>query len=107
MEEDSNKIKQNGDETIDNNKPLNNVYKIEIKVDSKEDGKEKVNNEFQNKINYRENEMLIGPKPVPIDIIDKVKKSICKMIIENKKDIFHYTGFFMKINNSKKYLITA
>ena len=54
----------------------------------------------------KEKELLTGHKPVPIEIIDKVKKSICKIIIKDKEKINYGSGFFMKIDNSKKYLIT-
>ena len=42
-----------------------------------------------------------------MDIANKAMKSICKIIIKgiNKNNIYG-TGFFMKISNSLKYLIT-
>ena len=56
--------------------------------------------------NIKEKEMLTGHKPVPIELIDKVKKSICKIIIKDKEKMNFGTGFFMKVDDSKKYLIT-
>ena len=58
--------------------------------------------------NGKKDEILIGDnKPVPMNIANKVMKSICKIIIKgiNKNNIYG-TGFFMKISNSLKYLIT-
>ena len=47
-----------------------------------------------------------GPKPLDIDILNKVRKSICKIIV-NKEGRNHYgTGFFMKVSDSLRYLIT-
>ena len=58
--------------------------------------------------NEKKDEILIGnQKPVPMNIANKVMKSVCKIIIKgiNKNNIYG-TGFFMKISNSLKYLIT-
>jgi len=58
--------------------------------------------------NGKKDEILIGDnKPVPMNIANKVMKSICKIIIKgiNKNNIYG-TGFFMKISNSLKFLIT-
>ena len=52
------------------------------------------------------NEALIGHKPVPLSIINKVKESICKIIIKKKGGILYGTGFFMKISESSKFLFT-
>ena len=64
-------------------------------------------------INYPENnqniikpELLMGNKPVPMNIANKATKSICKITIKTKRKSFYGTGFFMNITNSKKYLIT-
>ena len=58
--------------------------------------------------NGKKDEILIGDnKPVPMNIANKVMKSICKIIIKGiNKNIIYGTGFFMKISNSLKYLIT-
>ena len=58
--------------------------------------------------NEKKDEILIGnQKPVPMNIANKVMKSVCKIIIKgiNKNNIYG-TGFFMKISNSLKFLIT-
>ena len=64
----------------------------------------------------RVNEVYTGHKPVPLNLANKVFKSICKIIIkkdEEKKDNKngneeenYGTGFFMKFSDSLKYLIT-
>ena len=44
---------------------------------------------------------------IPIDIILEAKKSLCKISINyNDKYIFG-SGFFMKVDDSKKYLVTV
>ena len=54
----------------------------------------------------RENQIFIDNKPVPIDLINKAKKSICKIMIIKDRIPYYGTGFFMNLNNPKKYLIT-
>ena len=49
-------------------------------------------------------ELYTGHKPIPINIINKVLKSICKITI--KKGNIYGTGFFMNVSESLKYLIT-
>ena len=56
--------------------------------------------------NEMNDEVLTGHRPIPMNIAIKVMKSICKIII-NKKGVKNYeTGFFMKISDNFKYLIT-
>jgi V8-like Glu-specific endopeptidase len=43
---------------------------------------------------------------VPLNLLFEVKKSICKIIINNEHGKLTGTGFFMKVNDSKKYLVT-
>ena len=52
------------------------------------------------------NEALIGHKPLPLDISNKVKESVCKIIIKKKGDKLYGTGFFLKITESLKFLFT-
>ena len=53
-------------------------------------------------------EVFIGPKPIPIKIIIKVMKSICKIAIKIKKGKALYgTGFFLNYSEQKKYLMTC
>ena len=54
----------------------------------------------------RINENLTGHKAVPLEIQNKVKKSICKIIIIKNKENIYGTGFFMKISDSLKFLFT-
>ena len=57
--------------------------------------------------NSKVNELSTGHKPIPINVIIKVMKSICKIIIQIGKGRLGYgTGFFMKFKDTKKYLIT-
>jgi len=51
-------------------------------------------------------ELNTGHKLISINIVLQVMKSICKIIIKNKNGINYGTGFFMKISESEKYLIT-
>ena len=44
--------------------------------------------------------------PVSMDVSNKALKSICKIIIKNNNMNIYATGFFMKISEDKKYLIT-
>ena len=44
--------------------------------------------------------------PVPIDVTIKAMKSICKITIKHNVKENCATGFFMKISEEKKYLIT-
>ena len=65
-------------------------------------GKKKVSNE-----STKVNEIFVeGNVLIPIKIINKALKSVCKIIINNKPKPSFGTGFFMKISNSQKYLFT-
>ena len=44
--------------------------------------------------NYGKNEVITGHKPIPVKIVDKVTKAVCKINIEAKGEISHGTGFF-------------
>jgi V8-like Glu-specific endopeptidase len=58
-------------------------------------------------VENRTKEIDTGHKPIPIDIINTVMKSICKISIKMKdQKIQNGTGFFMNISNTIKYLIT-
>ena len=54
----------------------------------------------------KKEEMNTGHKPVPIKIVNKVMKSICKITIKKKSNDITGTGFFMNVSNSQKYLLT-
>ena len=45
-------------------------------------------------------------KPIPLNAIDKVRKSICKIIIKKEDKRIYGTGFFLNIPDSGKYLCT-
>ena len=52
-------------------------------------------------------EMDLGRnRSIPIDVVNKIVKSVCKIIIPNKPKDFYGTGFFMKISDSEKYFLT-
>ena len=55
----------------------------------------------------RQNEIIIGSKPIPIKIANKVMKSICKITIKTKEKIAYGTGFFLNYSNQEKYLMTC
>ena len=54
----------------------------------------------------RKNEAYIENKPIDIDVVIEMRKSICKIIVKKKKETLYGTGFFMKDFYSKRYLIT-
>ena len=61
-------------------------------------------------LNYspeRIDEIIIGSKPVPIKIINKVTKSICKIIIKMEGSVAYGTGFFLNFSEQEKYLMTC
>ena len=49
---------------------------------------------------------IYGNISVPIDIINKARKSVCKITIKGNKGEIFGTGFFMKISDKEKYLVT-
>ena len=68
---------------------------------------------FKAKISYKnpryKDEIKTGHKSIPLDIINKVKESICKIIIKKKGDKenkLYGSGFFIKISESLKFLFT-
>ena len=90
---------------------INNAVKKEIKNEIKSEVKKELKNEAKIgiKINPNEgikSEVFTGHKPIPVNIINKVMKSICKITIETKKGKSYGTGFFLNYSNSLKCLIT-
>ena len=93
----------------------NNAYKLYKTVLLRNDKKNKEDNNNKNKFNpainpNRINQMKIDegyPKP-QIDIIstNKVRKSVCKILIKRKEGIQAGTAFFL-LYQKKKYLITC
>ena len=53
-------------------------------------------------------QICIGHRTTPIELLNMAKKSICKISTEkgNSKSIIFGTGFFMRISDSLKYLFT-
>ena len=47
-----------------------------------------------------------GNISVPVNIIIKATKSVCKITIKGNEGKIYGTGFFMKVSNTKKYLVT-
>ena len=45
-------------------------------------------------------------KPIPINIISKVWRSVCKIKINELIGSLFATGFFLKVSDSLKYLVT-
>ena len=58
------------------------------------------------KQNTRVPELSLDHKPIPLEILLKALKSICKITLKTEKEIIYGTGFFMNFHDSKKYLIT-
>ena len=54
----------------------------------------------------RTDEIIIGSKPIPVKIVIKVMKAICKIRIDTNEGIAHGTGFFMNYSDSLKCLMT-
>ena len=44
--------------------------------------------------------------PISNDVINKASKSICKITVKHNGVVIYATGFFMKLSEAKKYLIT-
>ena len=93
--------------------------KIDVKADPKIfKGQNKIKEEDENKIlpyernSPKKNEIskkksLDKHPTIPYNLLLETQKSICKIVIQNNSLLMKGTGFFMKINDSKKYLITA
>ena len=60
-------------------------------------------NSLRNKRRYSDD---IKHTFIPIDMTFKALKSLCKFNIKEKKGTYFGNGFFLNIDNSKKYLIT-
>ena len=61
---------------------------------------------YQNNPKQKIEEIYTGHRGVPISIINKVFNSICKIIIKKGERTAFGTGFFMKVSDLLKYLIT-
>ena len=86
--------------------PENNS-KIDPKTNQKKSPKtkEKILIDQENK-KYKKNISNLPPLPPPLKLISEVYKSICRIIKENDTWSNERTGFFMKVNDSKEFLVT-
>ena len=54
----------------------------------------------------KKQELFTGHMFVPIEITNKVLKSVCKITVKNQGKANYGTGFFINLYDSKKYLLT-
>ena len=54
----------------------------------------------------KEPEMSTRNKSFPIKVYEKAKKSVCKIIIKANPNNSYATGYFMKVSDTEKYLVT-
>ena len=59
-----------------------------------------------NKSNLIENKLYTIAKSIPLEVVNKVVKSLCKITIKNNEGNITGIGFFMQITDAKKCLIT-
>ena len=86
------------------NKVLNKGEGIELKIEEK-----KSESEISKRKNIEliKSEVFTGHKSIPIKILLKMQKSICKITMQITKDKIKFgTGFFLNYSNSLKCLIT-
>ena len=57
--------------------------------------------------NNKKAEVIMGSKPIPIKVANKVTKAVCKITIETNGGIAYGTGFFLNYSDSKKFLMTC
>ena len=67
-------------------------------------GKNNINNLIETSI--YENKLYKIKGSIPIDIVNKIIKSLCKLKIKFEEKTILGFGFFMKISDTKQYLIT-
>ena len=70
-----------------------------------ENNKEQIPVDVKNQIKKKEIKIDVNI-PVPFDVIYKAIKSLCKIVIKHDGMTYFATGFFMKVSDTKKYLIT-
>ena len=100
-------LPQNHIQTINNNQlPIENhpiqIINPIIKIYNQNMGVESKNEIILNK----KDEVSTGHKQIDINIAMKAIKSICKLTILYNNSYYYGTGFFMKISDSLKYLVT-
>ena len=65
------------------------------------------NNQIMQNNQNKESEMGLGRNiAVPVKVINKTMRSICKITIKRNVNSIYGTGFFMKVSDTEKYLIT-
>ena len=70
-------------------------------------GNKEIRNELHTGLHSQvKDEVFTGHKPIPVKIVNKLLKSICKIIIKTKEDIGFGTGFFLNYSDDLKYLLT-
>ena len=84
-------------ESNNNNSNNNNQYNI---IETKEKEDELVLQEH----NFLDSSD--GRSAIPVNLIIETMKSICKVTVKNNGKIILGTGFFMKVSNNKRYLVT-
>ena len=95
----------NKNENADNTKEKEKICKSEKIMNPKIEKKCSIEYKKNNPINANENKpkFLGGNIELERKVFDEAVKSVCKIIVERKMG----SGFFLKIDGSKKYLITA
>ena len=103
-------IKTNQFSTQNNNIIFNQIRLTKnnkiIRKQNQEYPLDNYNKKQLNPADIRKNEAKIGPPPIPINSVDKTKKSICKISYYYNNKITFGTGFFLKYSDSLKLLIT-
>ena len=87
----------NNNNNDNNNSNNNNQYNI---IETKEKEDELVLQEH----NFLDSSD--GRSAIPVNLIIETMKSICKVTVKNNGKIILGTGFFMKVSNNKRYLVT-
>ena len=78
----------------------------EIKNEIYNDIKNEIINEAKKNLEKEKRpEVLTGHRPLPVNIMNKVTKAVCKITIANN-EMQYGTGFFLNFLNSLKYLVT-
>ena len=94
-------MRKSGDKTAKRKekKPCQNKNKPGLKSESKKEKKIEPGNDGKN-------EVIVGAKPFPIKIVNKVMKAICKITIQIKERVARGTGFFLNYSDTLKCLMT-
>ena len=85
------------------NQTINN--KIKILVDKKENLKKLEEKDKKSQF-HKDKKSPIQINSIPMDIILEAKKALCKISVNYGRGSVFGSGFFMKVDDSKKYLVT-